>query len=216
MNYPAAAIAQGREAIPAQQSIAQSLQHRRRYLTARFYQHIYGRVAGLQITGLVYFHGRPLIEIRNGGQIFLEDGVTINSSNRGYHLNLHSPVKLYADRPGATIRIGTGSRIHGTCIHAYQSITIGQRCLIAANCQIIDGSGHDLSFDDVTQRIFTTGDSSPIVIQDNVWIGANSLILPGVTIGQGSVIGAGSVVTKTIPSMVIAAGNPAKVIRSAA
>jgi acetyltransferase-like isoleucine patch superfamily enzyme len=93
-------------------------------------------------------------------------------------------------------------------------ITIGKNCLIAANCQIMDNSGHDLSFDDVANRINTTGVSSPVTIGDDVWIGANCIILPGVTIGQGSVVSAGSVVTKDIPSMVIAGGIPARVLRS--
>ncbi|MEZ4673804.1 MAG: acyltransferase [Caldilineaceae bacterium] len=214
MSNAAAVASQSAQLASPPQSPRQWLRRQRVEVNTRVRQMLYGRVPGLQITGRVYFHGRPQIEIRNGGQIFLENEVTINSSNRGYHLNMHSPVKLYADRPGATIRIGAESRIHGSCIHAYHSITIGQRCLVAANCQIIDGSGHDLSFEDVEQRIFTTGDSRPIVIEDCVWIGANSLILPGVTIGRGSVIGAGSVVTKDIPPMVVAAGNPAKVIRS--
>lgn len=55
--------------------------------------------------------------------------------------------------------------------------------------------------------------SKPIIIEDKVWIGGNVTILPGVTIGKGSIIGAGSVVTKDIPEMSIAIGNPAKVIR---
>lgn len=73
---------------------------------------------------------------------------------------MHSPVKLYADRPGATITIGERTRVWGSCIHAYSAITIGKKYLIAANCQIIDGSGHDLSFDDVANRINTSGNSS--------------------------------------------------------
>ena len=100
-------------------------------------------------------------------------------------------------------------------MHACSSISIGRRCLIAANCQIFDGSGHDLSFDDISNRINTKGNTKPIVIEDDVWIGANSIILPGVRVGRGSIIGAGSVVTKEIPSMVHAAGNPARVIRCA-
>ena len=55
--------------------------------------------------------------------------------------------------------------------------------------------------------------ATPIVIEDDVWIGGNVTILPGVTIGKGSVIGAGSVVTKSIPAGVIAVGNPCKVLR---
>ncbi|MDF4361245.1 DapH/DapD/GlmU-related protein, partial [Vibrio parahaemolyticus] len=53
----------------------------------------------------------------------------------------------------------------------------------------------------------------PVHIEDNVWIGANSVVLPGVTIGENSVIGAGSVVTKDIPSNVVAVGNPCRVLR---
>ncbi|EML0281075.1 acyltransferase [Vibrio alginolyticus] len=109
--------------------------------------------------------------------------------------------------------MGANTRIHGTCIHAYESITIGKNCLIAANCQIFDGSGHDLSFSDVENRINTRGVSKPVLIEDNVWIGINSIILPGVTIGNGSVIAANSVVTKDIPPMVLAGGNPAKIIK---
>lgn len=55
---------------------------------------------------------------------------------------------------------------------------------------------------------------SPVKIGKNVWIGSNSTILPGVTIGDNAIIGAGSVVTKDIPADMIAVGNPAKVIRS--
>lgn len=129
---------------------------------------------------------------------------------------MFAPVKLFVDRPRATIIIGEGTRIHGSCLHSYASIEIGKRCLVAANCQIIDGSGHDLSFGDVENRINTKGDCHPIIIEDDVWIGANTIVLPGVRIGKGSVIGAGSIVTKDIPPMVVAAGNPAKVIRVAA
>jgi len=89
---------------------------------------------------------------------------------------------------------------------------IGKRCLIAGNCQIIDSNGHDLSFPDVENRLNTEGSSYPIVIEDDVWIGANSVVLPGVRIGRGSIIGANSVVSASIPPMVVARGNPATVV----
>lgn len=122
-------------------------------------------------------------------------------------------MKIMADRTGAFITIGNNTRIHGSCIHAYNKISIGENCLIAANCQIIDGNGHDLSFPDVANRINTRGDAKKIIIEDNVWIGANCIILPGVRIGYGSVIAAGSVVVKDIPAMCVAGGNPAKIIK---
>jgi carbonic anhydrase/acetyltransferase-like protein (isoleucine patch superfamily) len=164
----------------------------------------------------VSIEGTPIIDARRGTRIVIGDEVTLNSSNRGYHLNMYSPVKLLTDRPGAVISIGERTRIHGSCLHAYASISIGRQCLIAANCQLTDGHGHDLSFEDVENRINTIGDCRPIVVEDCVWIGANCLVMPGVTIGRGTVIGAGSIVTKDIPPMVVAAGNPAQIIRAAA
>lgn len=166
------------------------------------------------ISGRLKIIGIPIIDIRKGSALEIGDNVTINSRNKGYHINMHSPVKLFADRAGAIIKIGANTRLHGTCIHAYNSVEIGHNCLIAANCQIFDGSGHDLSFADVSNRIYTTGDARPIEIGNSVWIGANCIILPGVKIGHGSVISANSVVVKDIPPMVVAGGNPAKVIKS--
>ena len=174
------------------------------------------RVVGLDVGERVVFDGKPLIDISSGAAIRIDDDCVINSVNRRYHVSMFGPVKLFAELPGAMISIGAHTRIHGSCLHAYStSISVGRRCLIAANCQIFDGSGHDVGFDDVSNRINTKGSSKPIVIEDDVWIGANSIILPGVRIGKGSVIGAGSVVTTEIPSMVLAAGNPARVIRAA-
>lgn len=169
---------------------------------------------GLKIGRHVKISKGTLLDIRNGGKIIIGNDVTLNSQNKGYHINMHSPVKLFVDISGAEITIGNNTRIHGSCIHAYKSIKVGAHCLIAANCQIMDCSGHDLSFECIENRINTKGTSRPVIIEDCVWIGANSIILPGVTIGKGSVIGAGSVVTKNIPPMSIAAGNPAKVIRT--
>jgi acetyltransferase-like isoleucine patch superfamily enzyme len=128
-------------------------------------------------------------------------------------VSLYAPAKLLADADGALIRIGPNTRINGSCIHAQKSVVIGSNCLIAANCQICDGNGHSLSFPDVANRIHTRGRAKAIVIEDNVWVGTGSVVLPGVTIGTGSVIGANSVVVRDIPPMVVASGNPAVVTR---
>jgi acetyltransferase-like isoleucine patch superfamily enzyme len=168
---------------------------------------------GVTVLGKLHVKNRPIVDVTSGAEIKIGINVTLNSRNKGYHLNMHSPVKLFADRVGAKISIGDNTRIHGSCIHAYKEISIGSNCLIAANCQIIDSNGHELSFDNVANRINTVGKPKPIKICDNVWIGANSIILPGVTIGEGSIISANSVVNTDIPEMVVAAGNPAKVIK---
>jgi acetyltransferase-like isoleucine patch superfamily enzyme len=163
----------------------------------------------IETGGKLTIIGKPLIDIRKGNKLIIGYKVTLNSRNRGYHINMHSPVKLFMDGKEGRIKIGDKTRIHGTCIHAKNSITIGKNCLIAANCQIFDSNGHDLSFHDVENRINTKGVNKPIIIEDNVWIGANTIILPGITIGNGSVITANSVVVKDIPPMTIAGGNPA-------
>jgi len=188
-------------------------------LAKRAYRKYYAlrlsRTRGLQLADDVLFKGMPHVEIARGASIRIDRGVMINSSNAKYHINMHSAVKLMADRPGARIHIGEETRIHGSCIHAYRSITIGRRCLIAANCQIIDSNGHELSFDDVDRRIHTTSEGKPVVIEDAVWIGANTIVLPGVRIGRGSVVAAGSVVVKDVPPMCVVAGNPAKIVKRA-
>jgi acetyltransferase-like isoleucine patch superfamily enzyme len=164
------------------------------------------------LEGKIVIIGRPLIDIRKGCKLYLGANVILTSKSRGYHLNLPSPVKFFAYLPGAEIRIGAGTGIAGSCITAHRSVTIGKRCLIAANCQIMDSNAHDLSFQNVKNRFYSAGSSLPVVIEDDVWLGTNTVVLPGVRIGRGSVIGANSVVCSSIPPMVVARGNPATVV----
>ncbi|MEE9433194.1 MAG: acyltransferase [Sphingorhabdus sp.] len=165
--------------------------------------------ARVKIGHGVRFKGLSMVDIRAGASLRIGDGTLINSRNFGYHLNMFRPCKFLADRPGAEIIIGKNCRIHGTCIHAYERITIGDNCLIAANSQIFDGNGHSTSLDDVDNRINTTGGSKPVTIGDSVWIGTGVNILPGVTIGRGAIIAAGSVVKDDVPPLSVVAGNPA-------
>ena len=168
---------------------------------------------GLSLGKGVKFYGFPIIDIRKGGRIIIGQNVTLNSRNRGYHGLLCSPVKLFSDRYNSLIEIGDNTRVHGSCIHAMRKISIGKNCLIAANCNIIDSDGHEVDVEDVTTRINTEGKKKEVVIADNVWIGLNCIILPGSKIGNGSVIGAGSVVRGEIPPYSVAVGNPAIVVR---
>ena len=91
--------------------------------------------------------------------------------------------------------------------------SIGDNCLIAANCQIIDCNGHDLSFDNVDNRINTQGHAKAVVIENSVWLGTGVVVLPGVTIGRGSIISANSVVNCDVPPMCVAGGNPLQIIK---
>jgi acetyltransferase-like isoleucine patch superfamily enzyme len=87
-----------------------------------------------------------------------------------------------------------------------ERVLVGPRtCIISANHAIPLGHG----------RIFGAGRvDAPVVIENDVWLGANVIVLPGVRIGEGAVIGAGSVVTRNIPAMTVAVGNPARVKRA--
>ena len=95
-----------------------------------------------------------------------------------------------------------------------EAITIGNNVMIGSGCLIADNDAHPM---DVEKRqvpnYYDYVVSSPVVIDDDVLIGARSIILKGVHIGQGAVVGAGSVVTKDVPPFTIVAGNPAKVVK---
>ena len=91
-------------------------------------------------------------------------------------------------------------------IRCFESIKIGKGAKISHNVTIMDGDGHSMEYDGYISV-------KPIVIEDHVWIGTKSTILKGVTIGEGAIVAAGSVVTKDVPSHSLVAGNPAKVIK---
>lgn len=111
---------------------------------------------------------------------------------------------------GAKIKIGNDVGISGCTISAAKSIEIGNHVLIGSGAIISDSDAHPI--DPEERRLGGGGVSSPVVVEDDVFIGARAIILKGVTIGRGSVIGAGAVVAKKIPPYSIVVGNPAKVI----
>ncbi|MDO6807563.1 sugar O-acetyltransferase [Zobellia galactanivorans] len=138
-------------------------------------------------------------------------------------LLLHKASGVWIEAPffcdyGANISIGENTFVNTNCMFIDNNkITIGKNGLIAPFVQIYTAT-HPLR---ASERIIEDGNSTryltntkPVVIGDNAWIGGNSIIFPGVTIGNNVTIGAGSVVTKDIPDNVLAYGNPCKVIRS--
>lgn len=110
---------------------------------------------------------------------------------------------------GHLCRIGRDTFInHNAYFMDGGTITIGAHCFIGPNCAIYTAL-HPL---DKTRRDQGLEQTKPIVIQDHVWLGGDVTILPGVTIGEGCVIGAKSVVTKSLPPYVLAYGNPCRII----
>ncbi len=111
---------------------------------------------------------------------------------------------------GYNIYMGSGCFVnHNVYMMDCAKIRLGRKCLIGPNCGFYTAI-HPL---DSTRRSAGYEMAEPITLGENVWIGGNVIILPGVTIGRNSVIGAGSVVTKDIPEGVLALGSPCKVIR---
>lgn len=118
-------------------------------------------------------------------------------------------------RYNANINIGDNVGISSTCLWADHGITIGDNVNIGGDCLIMDTDAHSLDFNiRRTQQDSICAAGAPIFIGDDALIGARCIILKGVTIGPRSIIGAGSIVTKSIPPDSIAAGNPCKVIRT--
>ncbi|GAA1788229.1 sugar O-acetyltransferase [Actinomadura chokoriensis] len=121
----------------------------------------------------------------------------------------HIRPPLYVDY-GSYITVGSGTFAnYGLTALDVAPITIGNDVQIGPNVQLLTPT-HPL---DAEQRRARLEAAEPIVIEDNVWLGGGAIVLPGVTIGMNSVIGAGAVVTKDVPPNVVAVGNPAKVVR---
>jgi acetyltransferase-like isoleucine patch superfamily enzyme len=118
---------------------------------------------------------------------------------------------LYPDT--AQLEIGEGTIVNlGCMLAATERITIGSHCMFANYCFVADA---DHRYDDATVPVTWQGmqPKGPVTIEDNCWFGTNCVVTGGVTIGERTVVGANSVVTRDLPGGVIAAGAPARVIR---
>lgn len=171
----------------------------------------------MNIFGKVYINKHKDAELKIGDDFIFTSGYGLNAISGNVQGSFYIP------KPGASIIIGDKVGISASCLWANNNITIGNRVLIGAGTLIIDTDAHSLNYkirgsrerdlngqylDDLNARTL------PITIEDDVFIGAKCIILKGVTIGARSIIGAGSVVSSSIPSDCIAAGNPCIVVKS--
>jgi len=155
--------------------------------------------SGSKFYGRVHFYKNKNTSIKIGSSAVFRS--YSNSNLIGINRNCSfSTVKI-----GAQIVVGNNCGFSGTVIGAFEKIELGNNVMCGANTLITDSDWHN---DDPR-----SGGIKPVRIGNNVWLGEGVKVLKGVSIGENSVIGAGSVVVSDIPSNVIAAGNPCKVIK---
>ena len=157
---------------------------------------------------------------RGGGNISIGDSFHLTSGDAINPISRNIRACFHLGSPDACITIGDHVGMSSPCVWIQSRLTIGNHVNIGGNSTIIDTDAHQIDFlarrgeKPVNTNDSTTSvQTAPITIEDDAWIGANCIILKGVTIGARSIIGAGSVVTKSIPADCIAAGNPCKIIR---
>lgn len=174
------------------------------------YNYLLFRVRKVKIGTNVKIFGR--LKIYGKGRIEIGNNSIIRSGISSNPLGGNNCV-IFSTGSSGIILIGNSVGISNCCIRSNVSVTIEDNVLIGGDCQIYDNDMHSVFYEYRMQSIDTNIKSLPILIKKGAWIGAHSIILKGVTIGERSVIGAGSVVTKSIPSGELWAGNPAKFIR---
>jgi acetyltransferase-like isoleucine patch superfamily enzyme len=129
-------------------------------------------------------------------------------------LTVHGNAEIFR---GTTVLIGDNAHLEigdksyinfNSTVTCFEHVSVGSGCAISWNTNMFDGNAHELVVNGVSRPR-----TQPIVIGDEVWIGAGATIMSGVTIGDGAVVAAASVVTTDVPSAAVAAGNPARVVR---
>lgn len=176
------------------------------------------RRKGVQVERGLRVFGPVIVHKARGSEITLAERVVLNARMGANTLEARGPVVLKTVNPEAVIIVGSDTGITSATISAACRIEVGARSLIGAGVVITDSDHHIVDPSDVRLRRYggfpPALHSDAVYIGNDVFIGARTMVLKGVTIGDGSVIGAGSLVTKDIPAGVIAAGNPCRVLKN--
>jgi acetyltransferase-like isoleucine patch superfamily enzyme len=165
---------------------------------------------GVQMGQSCSFYGLPLFRRLPGSRITIGKNCQFRSSrwSNFVGINRHCMVSTLSET--AQINIGNDCGFSGTVVGCASSISLGNRVMCGANVTITDTDWHSVDWRD---RVNGHAKAAPVVIGDDVWLGMNVTVLKGVEIGSQTVVGAGSVVTRSLPAGVIAAGQPAVVVR---
>jgi len=175
----------------------------------------YLRYYGVTVNyGKVELFGWPIIQKAQGSSIILEDGIILISSHKFNPAGMGHKVILATLSSDASITIGKNSGLSGSSICSLESIIIGEHCNLGVASKIYDTDFHPVDpIERKEQKKMSDAKSSPVVLESNVWLGANSTILKGVTLKENTVVAVGAVVTKTFGDNLVLAGIPAKVIK---
>jgi len=157
-------------------------------------------------------YGAPIIQRHAGSTITIGRNLTLRSWYASNPLGVVRRTLLCTWARGAQLIIGDNVGMTGAVIVAQTRVEIGNHVWIGANSTIVDTDFHPLA-PEARCIAPTAGESAPIVIEDDVFIGMWAIILKGVRIGRGAVIGAGAVVTRDVPAGAVAAGNPARLVQ---
>lgn len=163
----------------------------------------YGK--GIKLGGWPFIFRFPQAKLSIG------ENCSINSNFLSNLIGLYQRTIIIARGEGE-IRIGNHVGISGTTLYARELIEVGDDTVIGANTKIFDNDFHSLDPEERRNDVYDTLVTRPVYIGKNVFIGCNSIILKGTTIGDNCIVGAGSVVHGTFPDGVTIAGNPAKII----
>jgi acetyltransferase-like isoleucine patch superfamily enzyme len=151
-----------------------------------------------------------------GGRVMIGKGCFIDANSATARIELADDVWLSRDcylvaGRDAEVLIGDRTYVGHRCLlYGHGGIDIGRDVLLASDVQLICGN-HTFARRDIPIRAQPT-EEKPIVIGDDVWLGASAIVLGGVTVGEGSVVGAGAVVTRSLPPYSIARGVPAQIV----
>jgi len=147
-------------------------------------------------------------ERQRGNHLWIGAGACLSLGERAWLRTEYGPnhITLFA---GARVSIGPDALINGAMIHAKREISIGCEARLAFGVRILDADLHDLDCE-TPERV------DPVRIGDRVWIGADAMVVRGVTIGDDVVVGAGSIVTRDLPPRCLALGRPARPVREIA
>jgi acetyltransferase-like isoleucine patch superfamily enzyme len=159
-------------------------------------------------------NGVPKVNVSLGGSLFIGENLKMNNRENANPIGRFNKCSIIVGEKGV-LKIGNNLGMSSTAIFCSNVITIGNNVRIGGNVVIYDTDFHSLNPDDRNNSKLDKSNTktAPVFLEDNCFIGAHSTILKGVIIGENSIIGACSVVTKSIPKNEIWAGNPAKFIK---